>query len=62
MFSVSCLTVSYAANILVSVILNDFCYVEVFSVVVCEQVGGVGFLPAPVLALPLVRFWVVGAF
>jgi hypothetical protein len=39
--------------------------VEVFSVVayiglVCGQVGGVGLLPAPVLALPLVRFWVVG--
>jgi hypothetical protein len=39
---------------------------EVFSVVayiglVCGQVGGVGFLPAPVLDLPLVRYWVVGA-
>jgi hypothetical protein len=40
---------------------------EVFSVVtyiglVCGQVGGVGFLLAPVLDLPLVHCWVVGAF
>jgi hypothetical protein len=40
---------------------------EVSSVVtyiglVSGPVGGVGFLPAPVLDLPLVRCWVVGVF
>jgi hypothetical protein len=40
---------------------------EVSSVVtyiglICGPVGGVGFLPASVLDLLLVRFWVAGAF
>jgi hypothetical protein len=48
------------------IIIRVWC-VEVFSVVayiglICGQVGMVGLLPALVLALPLVRFWVVGAF
>jgi hypothetical protein len=40
----------------------DVSSVATYVGLVCDPVGGVGFLPAPVLDLLLVRCWMTGEF